>query len=201
MRVCPPAEFAKRWAGALCPIAIPDPRPALPDDCVRSLTEFGLPRKLTIYCYNDITLDFTGSLTPLAKIWGRDLQRGYKMGDMPEEWHRFWHIADQHATQCGGWICLEETTGRLVVIDLDHPVPVYLLNASIRSFYTTLAYFLDWSEITTGSPEETACLRDALLGQDCIPPDELEEFWMNFIYATLDGDPINLAVRLGLRDA
>lgn len=201
MRTCPPTEFQSRWPGALHPITFPDLTPALPDDCARSLAEFGLPRELTIYCYNDITLTFTGSLTPLAAIWNRDLKHGYRMGDMPEEWKCFWHIADQEYLQGGGWVCIEEKTGRLVVIDLDRPDPVYLLNANIGNFYTTLAHFLDWSEKTDGAPEVTKSLRDALLCQACIPLDELEEFWMNFIYATLDGDPVTLAVRLGPKDA
>jgi hypothetical protein len=163
------------------------------------LTDFGLPRELTIYCYNDITLRFSGSATPLAAVWERDLKRGYKLGDMPDEWTRFWHLADQEYLQGGGWICIEETTGRLVVIDLDLPDPIYLLNSSVRNFYTTLAHFLDWSEKTGGSLAATILLRDELRKQDCIPPEELKPFWMKFIDATLDGDPVNLTVTvLGL---
>jgi len=161
------------------------------------LTNFGLPCELTIYCYNDITLKFTASATPLAAIWDRDLKRDYKMGVMPGEWTRFWHLADQEYLQGGGWVCVEEVTGRLVVIDLDSTEPIYLLNSSVRNFYTTLAHFLEWSEKTGGSPAETIHLRDALRRQDCIPAEELEPFWMNFIDATLDGDPINLVVSLG----
>jgi hypothetical protein len=135
------------------------------------LTEFGLPRELKIHCYNDISLWFSGSATPLAAIWERDLKRGYKMGDMPGEWTRFWHLADQEYLQGGGWICIEQCTGRLVVIDLDYPDPIYLLNSTVLNFYTTLAHFLDWSEKTGGSPAETIHLRDALRRQDCIPPE------------------------------
>jgi hypothetical protein len=116
---------------------------------------------------------------------------------MPCEWSCFWHLADQEYVQGGGWVCIEEDTGRLVVIDLDLREPIYLLNASVRNFYTTLAHFLAWSEQTGGSPEETVELRDALRRQHCIPPEELEPFWMNFIDATLDGDPLNLVVGLG----
>jgi hypothetical protein len=201
MRTCPPSEFASRWPGTLRPITLPDPAPALPDGCAHLLTEFGLPRELTIYCYNDITLSFSGSLTPLAEIWDRDLKRGYQIGDMPEEWNRFCHVADQESVQRHGWICIEETTGRIVVIDLDESDPLYLLNSSIQNFYTTLAHFLEWSENHDGTPEETTILRDELLRQECISSDELEEFWMNFIDATLDGDPMNLSVRLGPKDA
>jgi hypothetical protein len=71
------------------------------------LTEFGLPRELPIYCYNDITLRFSGSATPLAAFWDRNLNRGYKMGEMPGEWSRFWHLADQEYLQGGGWVCLD----------------------------------------------------------------------------------------------
>src|SRR5262249_2652982 len=155
------------------------------------LVEFGLPRKLTIYCYNDITMEFSGSAVPLAAIWDRDLKRGHKMGDMPSGWTRFWHLADEEYTQGGGWVCVEEVTGRLVVIHLDLRDPIYLLNSSVRNFYTTLAHFLGWSEKTGGSRAETIRLRDALRRQDCIPADELDPFWMNFIDATLDGDPKN----------
>jgi hypothetical protein len=165
------------------------------------LTEFGLPRNLTIYCYNYILLEFTGATTPFAAIWDRDLKRGYKMGKMPGDWTRFWHLADEEYLQGGGWLCIEEATGRLVVIDTNCPEPVILLNSSVRNFYTTLAHFLDWSEKTDGSPAATAALRDALLKQDCIPPQELEPYWMNFIYATLDGDPMRLAVTLGPKKA
>jgi hypothetical protein len=165
------------------------------------LADFGLPRELTIYCYNDITLRFSGSATPLGAIWERDLKRGYKMGDMPAEWTRFWHLSDQEYVQGGGWVCVEEITGRLFVIDLDLPEPIYLLNSSVRNFYTTLAHFLEWSEKTGGSPAETVRLRDALRRQGCVPPEELEPFWMNFIDATLDGDPINLVVALGPKSA
>jgi hypothetical protein len=119
------------------------------------------------------------------------------MGDMPSEWSCFWHLADEEYLQGGGWICIEEVTGRLVVFDLDCPDPIFLLNSSVRNFYTTLAHFLNWSEEVDGSPAETIILRDALLRQDCIPIEELEPFWMNFIHATLDHDPKNLAVRLG----
>jgi hypothetical protein len=172
------------------------------------LTEFGLPGELTIYCYNDITLKFSGSARPLAAIWERDLERGLKLmasghkpGEMPGEWTRFWHLADQEYVQGGGWICVEERTGRLVVIDLDQRDPIYLLNSSVRNFYTTLAHFLEWSEKTDGTPAETVRLRDALRRQDCIPPEELEPFWMNFIEATLDGDPMRLAVSLSAKNA
>jgi hypothetical protein len=165
------------------------------------LTEFGLPRELTIYCYNNITLRFSGSATPLAVIWDRDSKRGYKMGEMPSEWSRYWHLADQEYCQGGGWICIEGKNGRLVVIDLDQRNPIYLLNSSHRNFYTTLAHFLEWSETTDGMTAETIRLRDALRRQDCIPPDELESFWMNFIDATLDSDPMRLAVSLSEKNA
>jgi SUKH-4 immunity protein len=198
MRICSPSEFASRWPGSLRPVVFSDPPPALPDDCWHLLTGFGLPRELTIYCYNDITLRFSSSATPLSAIWKRDLKRGHKMGDMPCEWIRFWHLADQEYVQGGGWICIEENTGRLVVIDGDCPTPIFLLNSSVRNFYTTLAHFLAWSENTVGGPAETIILREALRSQDCIPQEELEPFWMNFIDSTLDyGPPMNLAVRLG----
>ncbi|MCC7420868.1 MAG: SUKH-4 family immunity protein [Planctomycetaceae bacterium] len=159
--------------------------------------EFGLPRTVTIACYNDITLTFSGTVTPLSTIWNRDLHRGFRgLGEMPREWSRFWHLADQEYLQGGGWICVEESSGRLVVIDLDLPTPIYLLNTNLRNFYTTLAHFLEWSERTGGSPAATIRLRDNLLQQDVIPPEELEPFWMNLIDATLDGDPINLTVAL-----
>ncbi|MBS0204057.1 MAG: SUKH-4 family immunity protein [Planctomycetes bacterium] len=196
MHTYTPSEFQSRWPGALRPITLPTPPPALPDDCTRLLTELGLPRELAIYCNNDTTLRFSGSLTPLAVIWDRDLQRNYKMGDMPEGWNCFWHIADQEYLQGGGWICIEEISGRMVVIDLDQTDPIYSINSSVANFVTTLAHFLDWSENSGGSPEETIILRDGLLSQNCIPPDELEGFWMNFIYSTLDSDPINLSVCL-----
>lgn len=166
--------------------------------------EFGLPRELTICCYNDITLRFSGLATPLAAIWERDVNAGYKlMGNMPDEWTRFWHLADQEYLQGGGWICIEEISGRLVVIDLDLPDPIYLLNSSICNFYTTLAHFLEWSEKTGGSPAEGVLFRDDLRRQDCIPQDELEPFWMNFVDASLDRDPMKFAVTifLGPNDA
>jgi hypothetical protein len=165
------------------------------------LTEFGLPRELTIYCYNNMTLRFSGSATPLAVIWKRDLKRGYQIGEMPSEWNRFWHLADQEYLQGGGWICVEEETGRLVEIDLDQRNPICLLNSSLRNFYTTLAHFLEWSETTDGRTAETIRLCDALRRQDCIPPEELEPFWINFIDATLDGDPMRLAVSLSAKNA
>ena len=198
MQQCPPSEFMSRWPGGLHPIRLPDPPPRIPDDCLRLLTEIGLPKELTIYCYNDITVRFTGVATPLASIWERDVERGYKLGEMPGDWSRFWHLADQEYVQGGGWICVEELTGRLVVIDLDCSDPIYLLNSSVGNFYTTLAYFLGWSERSDGSPQETNKLRDALVAQDCIPIEELDHFWMNFVEATLDcGDPTSLAVTLG----
>ena len=197
MRTCPPFEFVDRWPGSLHPIAFPEPGPELRDDCLRLLTEFGLPRKLTINCYNDITLRFSGLVTAFASIWERDLMLGYKMGTMPAEWSRFWHLADQEYVQGGGWVCIEEGSGKLVVIDGGLAEPVYLLNSSVRNFYTTLAHFLEWSQKTGGSPEETVRLRDALRRQDCIAPAELEPFWMNIIDATLDYDPKkNLVVAL-----
>ena len=201
MRTCTPSEFVRRWPGSLRPIAFPEPEPTLPDDCRRLLTEFGLPRELTIYCYNDITLWFSGSATPLASIWDRDLKLGFKMGTMPAGWTRFWHLADQEYVQGGGWVCIEKTTGRLVVIDLDLREPIYLLNSSVGNFYTTLAHFLDWSVRTGGSPTETVRLRDSLRRQHCIPPEELEPFWMNIIDATLDSGPMNLVVALGPKAA
>ncbi len=89
-------------------------------------------------------------------------------------------------------------SGRLVVIDLGHHRnPIYLINSSVGNFYTTLAYFLDWSEKTSGNPAETARLRDALNQQRCIPPEELKPFWMDFVDFTLDGDPIHFGVALG----
>jgi len=158
---------------------------------------FGLPLELTIYCYNDINVRFAQKLSPLATIWERDLKPGDETEQMPPDWNRFWHFADEEYVQGGGWFCLEDVTGRLYVIDLDlEPDPIYLLNSSVANFITTLAYFLDWSERTGGTPAATVLLRDELLRQNCIPPEELEPFWMNFIDATLDGDPINLTVSL-----
>src|SRR5437870_4910819 len=103
MRTCWPSEFVRRWPSGLRPIVLPDPPPALPADCRRLLTEFGLPREVMICCYNDITLEFSGSAAPLAVVWERNLQRGYKMGDMPGAWTRYWHLADQEYLQGGGW--------------------------------------------------------------------------------------------------
>jgi hypothetical protein len=201
MRIFTPAEFVSRWPGSLHPVALPNPRPALPEDCQRLLAEVGLPRELKIYCYNDITLTFSGTATPLAVIWERDLERGYKLGEMPGEWSRFCHLADQKYLQGSGWICVEEVTGRLVVIDLDLPEPICLLNSGLRNFYTTLAHLLEWSERTGGSPAAVVRLRDALRQQDCIPPEELEPFWLNIIDATLDGDRINFVCALNLNNA
>ncbi len=201
MLTCTPSEFLARWPGSLRPVALPVPRPQLPDDCRRLLTEFGLPGELTIHCYNDTTLQFSGSATPLAAIWARELARGHKLGEMPGEWDRFWHLGDLECVQVSGWVCVEEGTGRLVVINLDLRDPICLVNSSVGNFYTTLAYFLEWSERTGGSPAETVRLRDTLRRQRCIPPDELEPFWMDFVDGTLDGDPINLAVLLGSKRA
>jgi hypothetical protein len=197
MRTCTPTEFIRRWPGSLHAIAFPEPGPKLPEDDRRLLLQFGLPGELTIHCYNDITLRFSGSAAPLAAIWERDLKRGCRMGTMPAGWARFWHLADEEYLQGGGWICIEEVSGRFVVIDLDSREPVYLLNSSIRNFYTTLAHFLEWSEKTGGSPAETIQLRDVLRRQHCVPPEELEPFWMNFLDATLDADPMNLIITLG----
>jgi hypothetical protein len=163
---------------------------------------------LAIACYNDITLSFSGSATPLAAIWERDLNRGIRLiasvsapGVMPGDWTRFWHLADQEYVQGGGWICIEERTGRLVVIDLDQRDPIYLLNSSVRNFYSILAHLLEWSETTDGGRAETIRLRDALRNQDCIPPEELEPFWMNIIDATLDEESPRFAVSLGAKNA
>lgn len=200
MRVLTPAEFLTRWPGSLRPITLPHTEPRLPKGCRRLLTEFGLPRVLTIHCYNDITLTFSGTVTPLSTIWARDLSRGYRMGEMPGEWSRFWHLADQEYLQGGGWICIEEETGRLLVIDLDLPEPIYLLNSGVRNFYTTLAHFLEWSERTGGSPAATVRLRDDLRREDDVLREELEPFWMNIIDATLGGDPKNLFIAVGPHD-
>jgi hypothetical protein len=143
-----------------------------------------------------MTMRFDDTATALAVMWERDLNRGYKIGVMPTEWNRFLHVGDQQYTQGGGWICVEEGTGRLVVIDLDQSDPIYLVNSSIRNFYTTLAHFLQWSERTDRGTEEVRRFHDALARQYCIPPEELEPFWMNFIEATLDGDPVTLGVAL-----
>ena len=56
------------------------------------------------------------------------------MGDMPGEWTRFWHLANQEYIEGGGWIFVEEGTARLVLIDQDQPDPIYLLNSSVRNF-------------------------------------------------------------------
>src|SRR5258707_14945520 len=69
MRTCSPSEFLTRWPGSLHPVALPDPSPALPEGCHRCFTECGLPGALTIYCYKDIPLRFSGSVTPLAAIF------------------------------------------------------------------------------------------------------------------------------------
>ncbi len=201
MRTCSPSDFVSRFPGSLRPVVFAQPPPALPDDCRQMLTRFGLPRQLTIYCYNDTTLTFTGSATPLAAIWERDLKRGYKMGEMPSVWTRFWHLADEEYTQGGGWVCVEEITGRLVVIDLDLPDPIYLLNSGVFNFYTTLAYLLVWSEKTDGSWPEMLGLRNALLKQHCIPAEELEPFWLDFINGTLDSDCERLAFTLGPKNS
>ena len=196
-----PIEFVKRWPGSLHPITMPAASPSLPDRCTQLLTEFGLPRIVTISCYNDITLKFTGTLTPLSVAWNRDLQNGYKIGEFPKEWNCYWHIGDQEYLQGDGWICIEENTSRLVVIDLDQPDPIYLLNANLDNFYAVLAHLLDWSETSEGSFEDTEILRDQLRSQNNIPLDELEGFWMNFIDATLDRrDPITLAVQLRTKE-
>jgi hypothetical protein len=163
---------------------------------------------MAIACYNDITLSFSGSATPLAVIWERDLNRGIKLIAsvcapvvMPVDWTRFWHLADQEYLQGSGWICIEERTGRLVVIDLDQRDPIYLLNSSLRNFYTILAHLLEWSEQTDRGRTDTIRLRDALRNQGCIPPEELEPFWMNLINATLDEESPRFAVSLGTKNA
>src|SRR5581483_2019739 len=178
-RTCSPADFLKRWPGSLRPISLSSPRPALPEDCRRLLADFGLPSELTIRCYNDLRIRFSGTATSLATIWDRDLKRGHKLGEMLAGWNRFWHLADFEYVQGGGWICVEEHTGRLLAIDMDLPEPVYLLSSSVRNFYTILAHFLEWTERTGGTPAETIHLRDELRRQDCVPPDELEPFWLN----------------------
>jgi hypothetical protein len=202
MQTITPSDFLARWPGSLRPIALPKPGPKLPRDCRRLLTKFGLPAELTIRCYNDTTLRFTGVATPLADIWQRKLEQGLKLDKMPADWNRFWHLGDTECVQISTWLCVEEGSGRLVVIDLGHPRnPIYLMNSSVGNFYTTLAYFLEWSEKSDGSSAETTLLRDALLRQQCIAPAELKPFWMDFVEFTIDSDPSYFAVELGRTDA
>ncbi len=155
-----------------------------------------MPRDVSSLCYNDIGLRFTGTATPLAAIWERDSRIADGMGDIPSGWSSFWHLADQEYLQGGGWICIEEESGRLVVVDLDQPEPVYLLSATLSDFFTTLAHFVEWSETTGGLPDAIEQLSEDLREQSVVPVQELEPFWMNFVDATLDGDPINLIVSL-----
>lgn len=128
MRTCTAAEFVRRWPDRLHAIVVP-PELALPESSRNLLTQFGLPSKLTIVCYNDTTWTFSGQATPLATIWARGLERGQMLDDIPEGWDRFWHLADEEYCQGGGWVCIEAITGRLVVIDLDAPQEIYLVSS------------------------------------------------------------------------
>jgi hypothetical protein len=184
MNTCTPLDFLERWPGSLRPVILPDPSPALPDDCREPLTRFGLPCAIDIHGV-DISLEFSGTAVPLAVAWEEALRHGYQLvvdgqapWTMPQEWGALWHVGHQEYVQGGAWICVEEWTGRLVAVDLDSPEPVYPISASVAHFYTTLAFFLDWSARTDGTASRIRGLRDVLMHQDCIPADELEPFWL-----------------------
>jgi hypothetical protein len=108
------------------------------------------------------------------------------LGEFPQDWIRFWHLADQEYLQGSGWICIEEKTGKLFVIDLDQDEPVYLLNSSVNNFYSLVTHLVLWTENTSGDFETIKELKGELRLQNQIPQDELEPFWFNIIDATLD---------------
>jgi hypothetical protein len=81
-----------------------------------------------------------------------------------------------------------------VIIDLDSADPICPVNVSVQHFYSTLAYFLDWTEEMTGGASSLQILREALLRQDRVPAQELEPFWLNLLDATMDRDLEELAV-------
>jgi len=55
---------------------------------------------------------------------------------------------------------------------------------------------VDRSQKKGGNPEETRLLREDLRNQEAFLYSELIPFWMNFIDAALDGDPINFTLSL-----
>ena len=188
--------FLERWKGVLRPVNFPDPAPSLPQEATEFLTSFGLPAKVLIRCYNDITIDFFREAIPLATIWEADRERGFNWGSMPSEWTCYWHLGEVEYLQGGGWFCIEEVTGRLVVIDLDSSDPIYGVNASVGNFYAILGAFLDWSEEMSGEVEAISDLRDFLSQQTSVTFEELEPFWINIIDATLDQRAGMLSVTL-----
>ncbi|WP_459554476.1 SUKH-4 family immunity protein [Lacunimicrobium album] len=196
MQSCSPIEFASRWQCEARPFTFPVSLPLLPDNCISILREYGLPREVSIRCYNDISLKFHQTLTPLELIWSRHIDLGCKLGKMPSEWKRFWHVGDTEYLQGGAWICLEESTGRIFAIDLDLPEPVYLVNSSVANLYTTLNALLLWTKESTGDHNAMMRLRADLKQQDCIPPDELNAFWLNNIEASVDNRISYLAFHL-----
>ena len=191
-----PSKFLSRWPSSLQPVSFPDPAPELPSECFTQLSQYGLPKAVVIQCNNSIRLRFTGIAFPLATAWNEDVERGYKLGNMPADWSRFWHLGEEEYLQGGGWICIEEKTGRLVIIDLDQEDPIYDINSSLTNFYTTLALFLDWSETTESSVSSIRKLIDTLEQQQIIPNDELSYFWLDFLDSTLDSSMDRVKVSL-----
>ncbi|MDX2107515.1 MAG: hypothetical protein SFY67_14030 [Candidatus Melainabacteria bacterium] len=182
-------EWTKRWH----PVILPQSPPALPRDCELVLLNLGFPQVVEIRCYNDITLEFSGKLTKLSDIWQRDTDTGLKLGTMPKDWNRFWHVADQKYLQGGGWICIEEKTGKLFVIDLDLSEPVFLLCSSVQNLYRLLLHANLWTENTDGNSNAIKKLRRELLSLTNFSSKELGPFWINIIDATLDQESPHLA--------
>jgi hypothetical protein len=98
--------------------------------------------------------------------------------------------------QGGGWVCVEEHSGRLVVINLDQRDAITLFHSSVSDFYSILAHLLAWSEKTDGSRNDLIRLRDGLRRQTVIPQDDLESYWLNAIDATLDEESRRFGVAL-----
>lgn len=174
------AEFQLRWP-VLRPIDVPVALRDTPG--IDLLSGFGLPSRFVIHCYNDIEVKL-GLCQPLELIWQRDTDAGYMLGEFMPAFSAYYFLADVSYLQGHAWLCIEQGSGRLIVVDLDASGSAYLCCANVPNFYTILGYFLEHP----AEPAEQQALLDSLLAQDGIPAAELEPFWLNVLVATMDGD-------------
>ena len=167
-----PINFQEQWGQPLRKVVF-EPRPMLPDETTSFFHFAGLPESVTV---GSSRFRFVTTARKLSDVWRKEFDARLSM---PHDWNRFWHLGEVEFIQSTAWVCIEELTGRIVMIDVEVSEPITDINSSILLLMTSLKVMLDWHRETGGRMETLKKLTGTLETE--VQDNDAEEYWLPYL--------------------
>ncbi len=152
-----------------------EPRPIIPSSAATFLLSNGLPKTFRVPEL-ELTIRFASTATRLTDLWEKQVS---SMWSMPLLWGQYWHIGAAEYTQFDDWICIEEISGRVLLVSMENDNLVTEINSSIQTFARSMRAMFEWYQRTSGLVRERKLLR-IIYDQIC-ENESLSQYWKDIL--------------------